>query len=591
MKHRALACLLITIALLPPSLSAHPLDDVYRKHSNFAENAPPGVLLRRMSLQIRGVIPTAEEVRAFESANPDTRNELFAARFLRDADYAHYWSGVLGSMLRARSDQRDAPYDAYQAWLAKSLHENRSYRQMVRDLITAKGSVDQNAAGLFYLRDNADPLEAAEYVSRVFYGRRLSCARCHDHPTDPNYKRRDFYGLASFFSQTFVRKNKLDEIPWNRREDLPVDARKKYEDEMRRLRAQMNWDKLSDAQRKKLREQNELPFAQIDVLPELGLRFPHTDDSPGGDLVKPVYPDGKPAIIEAGADRREVLAKWLTAKTNDRFRKVIINRIWTRLMGWSFFTPLDDWGPETKIRSPEILDHLDAVFVEKDYRIKDLILYIVTSDAYRRRSPAPGESVNGDESALASFPPSRMDYAQLFNSMLRGTNNASVPHVWERSATTSLDLTGQGALKQAVKDNKAGFTNACEVPKPVHSSTFLSIFGAGRREDVDDDEIRPDIDQVLALMNGQLTSRIWREYGDPNKNSFILQEFERTKRMDDLFDTIYVSLLSRHPSEKEKAGLQRVFSSRFEAQGGFQRDQVQDLVWSILQSREFIHIY
>jgi hypothetical protein len=61
--------------------------------------------------------------------------------------------------------------------------------------------------------------------------------------------------------------------------------------------------------------------------------------------------------------------------------------------------------------------------------------------------------------------------------------------------------------------------------------------------------------------------------------------------MDDLFDTIYVSLLSRHPSEKEKAGLQRVFSSRFEAQGGFQRDQVQDLVWSILQSREFIHIY
>jgi hypothetical protein len=544
-----------------------------------------------MSLQIRGVIPRAEEVRSFETADPKTRNEEFAARFLRDPDYAHYWSEVLGSMLRVRTDQWGAPYDAYRSWLAQALHENRSYRQMVRDLITAKGPVDQNPAAVFYLRDNADPLEAAEYVSRVFYGRRLSCARCHDHPTDPGYKRRDYYGLASFFSQTYIRKNKLDDIPWNRREDLPEDARKKFDERRNSFFKSMNWDKLSNAERNRIREQNELPFAEVNVAPEMGLRFPHTDDKPGGDLVKPVYPDGKPAIIEAGADRREVLAKWLTAKTNDRFRKVIINRIWTRLMGWSFFTPLDDWGPETKIRAPEILNHLDAVFVEKDYRLKDLIFYIVTSDAYQRRAPAPGDSVKGEDLAIVHFPPSRMDYAQLFNSMLRGTNNASVPHVWERRYTISMDLTGQGALKRPVKDSKAGISNACEVAKPAHSSTFLNIFGAGRREDVDDDEIRPDIDQVLALMNGQLTSRIWREYGDPNKNSFIVQEFERTKRMDDLFDTIYISLLARHPSEKEKQGLKRIFSSRFESQSGFQRDQVQDLVWSILQSHEFIHVY
>ncbi|MCB1317587.1 MAG: DUF1553 domain-containing protein, partial [Leptospiraceae bacterium] len=546
---------------------------------------------------IRGVLPTVSEIQEFEKSPPENRVAAFAVRFLRDPDAAHYWALQYGSALRSREDQRGTEYGSYFEYLARSFHENKPYNKMVAEMILATGDTAENPAANFYLRDDADPLQVAEYVGRVFYGERLACARCHDHPFNSEFSRRDYYGFAAFFSQVYVKKRY--EIEWLGRERLehfPADYRKEYEEKRNDWNRNV-WNKMNQQQKQAWQRENKLEYYKVAYEPMLALRFPHTDDQPGGDLVEPQFPDGTRALVDEGEDRRRVFVRWLTSQRNDRFRKVMINRVWTELMGWSFFTPLDDWNPNTRLRHPEILEHLDQVFLEREYRIKDLIFYIVTSDAYARRAPRPGDADAGSD--VAYFRPQRINADQLLNSMLRGTQTQQIAHVYERAAQVDtesgddirrrINLEGMGELKSPQK-NVRDLTNACEVPRPAHERTLLAMFGAGPRLDVDDDSHEPTIDQVLALLNGNTTYQLVSNYG--GDDSWIRRDFNQHKDMLVTLDNIYLALLGRHLSSEEKEQFTGMISSRYQRQeDDFNRELTQDIVWSILNSQEFIHLY
>ena len=570
----------------------HPLDGLYNKLAGQGlQSAEPHAQLRRLSLQIRGVIPTAKEVAEFEGMPASTRLETFAIRFLKDPDYAHYWGILFGSMLREKMGRKDrVPEGSYFKYISKSLHDNKPYNVFVKEMLTATGNAEKNPAANFYLRDEADPLEIAEYVGRVFYGRRFSCARCHDHPFDENITRRDYYGMAAFFSQTWVKKRKDEFVPRQRIQNMSTKDKKEYERKMKDWRREV-WSKMSKEQRKNYWKKSRLKYYEVHVEKKLGIRFPYSDDAPGGDIVKPKLPDGKRIIIDEDDDRREVFAKWLTNTKNARFRKVIVNRIWTRMMGWSFFTPLDDWGPKTKIQGEEILNHLEQVFLQKNYRIKDLILYIVTSQAYFRASPAPGASKV--DSPIVHFQPKRLDAYQLFNSILRGTETVSIKWIGERRAyikTGKVDLRGLGKLKAPKPGWSNQLTNACEVRAPMHKGSFLSVFGAGDRQNVDDDNNSLSIDQILTLLNGNVANQLTNKYA--KKESRILRDYEKHKNMIRSMNEVYMYLLSRPMTPEEMKQMERFSKSKLAGRGRwFQRGLLQDLAWSVINSQEFIHVY
>ncbi len=581
----------LMLALAPGAASAeHALDTVYRQVTGTAlKTAAPETVLRRMSLGLRGVIPTLTETRQFRE-NP--RREAMAVRFLKDPEYAQYQAILLGEVLRERTNDRGTKYASYYEFLSRSLHANKPYNQMVSEMITATGSPDTNPAVNFYLRDDADPLQIAEYVGRAFYGRRFSCARCHDHPFDRSFTRRDYYGLAAFFSQAWVRREREGAfVPRNRREDFPEADRKQYEQKEREWR-QTNYDKLSEDQRKKWREQNQLQYVALAIEPKLGIRFPFSDNAQGGDIIRPKFPGGDKPFLEEGEDRRKVFARWLTAQENDRFRKVFINRVWTALMGWSFFTPLDDWTPETKIVGEPILNHLDRVFLREDYRVKELMFHIVTSDAFARQSPPPG---GAGGNALAYHVPRRMNPTQLFNSLLRGTHMQRIGGLNERAVAAGpgpaaeLNLTGEGSLKGPVEKNRE-ITNACEVPRPAQYNSFLSVFGEGERDEVDGYDPTPTVDQVLALLNGNVSTQVWRGAGA--KDAFFAREYAQYKDMNRVFQAVFESLLSRPMSQAEGDLLTANLSTKFQRrEPGFEGALVEDLVWSIVNSQEFLHIH
>ena len=106
-------------------------------------------------------------------------------------------------------------------WLRDSIAANKPYDKFVRELITAEGSCAENAPANFW-RTLPDANEAGEATVQVFFGVRLLCARCHDHPFE-KWVQTDYYGLTAFFSQ-------VNKKAGSRREDLVIfrDDRGRY---------------------------------------------------------------------------------------------------------------------------------------------------------------------------------------------------------------------------------------------------------------------------------------------------------------------------------------------------------------------------
>ncbi|TGM47184.1 DUF1553 domain-containing protein [Leptospira biflexa] len=575
--------------------AVHPLDQMYVKISPNIEKSDKKTIYRRLSLQLRGVIPNVNEWKELEHSKEETL-ESFVVSFLKQPEFAEYWGSKFGAMLRDKSKGRKIPTGAFFLYLASSLHANKPYDVLVTEMITSTGSVKESPQTMFYIRDGADPLQTAEYVGRLFYAKRVACARCHDHPYISDFTRRDYYALAAFFSQQYFRDGSweanrygktLSYVPRELEVHLPMEDQKNLQDKNNEWNRE-NWNKWTDEQRKDYQKKHELEFATLFYEPKLGLRFPHTDDAPGGDLVRPKFLDGKEAKLKVGEDRRKMFASWLTDKSNDRFRKVIINRVWTELMGWSFFTPLDDWNEDTVVQGEEILNHLDAYFLANKLKIKELILYIVTSNAYGRTVTT--QTANHDP--IRYFSPQRLDSDQLLNSLIRVSDLQKMGNIRERNLSffTNLigqkpyDLTGTGKIRIPI-DNLKEFTNAVEVERPAPYHSILAVFGSGQRVDIADDISELTIEQMLTLMNGRVVGKLVWDFG--NNQSLVKAEFDQTKSMNQVIQNVYFRLLGRFPTNGE---WEKIKSYQTKPDTVFDKDLLQDIFWALLNSQEFQHI-
>ncbi|TGM01902.1 DUF1553 domain-containing protein [Leptospira jelokensis] len=575
--------------------AVHPLDILYRKISPNIELADKKTTFRRLSLHLRGTIPNVQEWKELENSNEENY-ESYVVNFLKQPEFAEYWGTKLGSMLRDKSKGKKIPTGSFFQYLASSLHANKPYDVLVTEMITSTGTVKESPQTMFYIRDGADPLQTAEYVGRLFYAKRVACARCHDHPYISDFTRRDYYALAAFFSQQYFRDGSWEPnrygktfsyVPRELEVHLPMEDQKSLQDKNNEWNRE-NWNKWTDEQRKEYQKKHELEFTTLYYEPKLGLRFPHTDDAPGGDLVRPKFLDGKEAKLKPGEDRRKVFAVWLTDKSNDRFRKVIINRVWTELMGWSFFTPLDDWNEDTVVQGEEILNHLDSYFLANKLKLKELILYIVTSNAYKRSVTTQ----LGKEDSIQFFPPQRLDSDQLLNSLIRVSDLQKLGNIRERNLSfftnlmgqKSYDLTGTGKVRIPL-DNLKEFTNAVEVERPAPYHSLLAVFGSGQRVDISDDISELTIEQMLTLMNGRVVGKLVWDFG--SNQSLVKAEFDEKKSMNQVVQNLYFRLLGRFPTKGE---WEKIKSYQVKPDNVFDKDLLQDIFWALLNSQEFQHI-
>lgn len=325
--------------------------------------------LRRVSLDLVGVIPTYDETVAFlDSKDADRRTRLID-RLLADPRFAQHQADVWDLILFGRNppgfdtDKRDG----FQAWLRKQFAQNVPYNVWVRELLRAEGNSVDNGA-LYYVQYRNAPEDASEAISQTFLGVQLHCARCHDHPVE-DWKQRDFYGMAAFLAR-------LEVVSVGKKDNLTM-----YAIGERNLGDIQFTGPAKDQQPGKKGEPVPPKFLQ------------------GQALVEPALPTGfKEARFEANKvpppprfSRKDQLADWITKPDNPYFARAIANRLWGQYLGRGPVQPVDNLSPANRPSHPELLDKLTAALVAHQFDLKWYIRELVSSRTYQLSSAGTGE--------------------------------------------------------------------------------------------------------------------------------------------------------------------------------------------------------
>ncbi|MGE3808727.1 MAG: DUF1549 domain-containing protein, partial [Gemmataceae bacterium] len=289
--------------------------------------------VRRAYMDVCGILPTAEEVKKFlDDKAADKRAKLIDA-LLDRPEYADYWTLKWADVLRSnRKTINVKGVFGYQQWLRSHIYDNDGIDQIVRELITANGNTFTNPPANYY-RIARDPQNLAESTAQLFFGIRMQCAKCHNHPFE-RWTQDDYYSFAAFFARVKQRK-------------APVPPGGNGKDDL----------------------------AEVIYTERSGeVTQPRTNK-----VMAPKFMGGAIANVPPGTSRLEVLADWLTAGENPFFAKSVSNRIWFHLMGRGIVEPVDDFRDSNPSANDELLDALAKDFAAHKFDMKYLIRTIMNS--------------------------------------------------------------------------------------------------------------------------------------------------------------------------------------------------------------------
>ncbi len=331
--------------------------------------------LRRVSLDLAGHIPPAEEVETFLADTSADKRTRVIDQLLQSDDFDRHFATVWTNLLVGRAESDIADRGGLFAFLRKSFAENRGWDQMVASFVSAEGSIDTNPAANFLVAHlNNEAVPATAITARVFLGTQVQCMQCHNHPFN-DWTQQDFWELNSFFQQTQLTRN---------------DAGKP-------------------------------------VLVSEKSGGPMLFETRSG-LMKAAYPkyEGQAISDDAAVNRRAELAKLFRTGDEPLLATAFVNRLWAQLLGAGFTNPIDDMGPHNPPSHPEALEVLSRAFVASDYDVKKLVKWIASTSAYARTS-AFNESNAVDDPEAGEAPlfsrvyPKPMTVEQVYDSLVIAT--------------------------------------------------------------------------------------------------------------------------------------------------------------------------
>lgn len=329
-----------------------------------APTASDAQFLRRVHLALIGRIPSAAQVRAFLADSAPDKRAAMIDRLLAGADCNRHLATWFDAMLMERRPDQTVPSAEWRKYLESSFAAGKPYNELAREILTAEGADPAlRPAAKFVLDRAVEPIALTRDVGRLFFGRDLQCAQCHDHPLIDSYRQAEYFGLYSFFSRS---------------SRFPADlAATGY---------------IADA-----------PAGEVTFTSVFKKSVTHTSlpQVPGGPVVRdPAVPAGGEYIV-APADkvrpvpvysRRLQLAASVWTGRNEPFNRNIVNRLWSLMMGIGLVEPLDLHHAENPPSHPAVLDLLATEFVAMDYDVKSLLREMALTRAFQRAMdpPQPG---------------------------------------------------------------------------------------------------------------------------------------------------------------------------------------------------------
>ncbi|MEX2026857.1 MAG: DUF1549 domain-containing protein, partial [Pirellulaceae bacterium] len=356
--------------------------------------------IRRIYLDLTGMIPRAAEVRAFlADASPDKRAKLID-QLLTAPEYPRHMATVFDVMWMERRRDQHVKDPEWQKYLLDSFAANKPYDQLAREVLSSDGTDPATRpAAKFVLDRETEPNLLARDVGRIFFGKDLQCAQCHDHPLIDDYYQADYHGLLAFFSRTanFVGKD-------DKKKNLPAVL-------MDAADGEVNFQSVFD------------PAAKGNTLPKV----------PGGKQVE--EPRFKPAEAYVVAPAKEVrhVPKYsrraqLAAQIgpqNRPFNRNIANRLWAQMMGRGLVEPVDLHHSANPPTHPQLLEMLADEFVAMKYDVRAFLRELALSQTYQRSIDLPTDLVAQGTALAAQVAALEEQQKQLAASAAATTEAAS----------------------------------------------------------------------------------------------------------------------------------------------------------------------
>ncbi len=359
--------------------------------------ASPAVLLRRLHLDLTGLIPTQDEAQVFFAAwkkDPAKAYDALVERLLASPHFGEYWGrhwldlaryadsdGYLGDTARVwawiyrdwviEAINRDLPYDQFAIeQLAGDLLPNRTLEQKIATGFHRNTMRNTEAGVDKELYRTKEVVDRVNTTGAVFLGLTLGCAECHDHKHDP-VSQKEFYQLYSFFNNAAESSAEVPMTP-----ELEIYAKANLSSKDKKKKQQPELKALARIFRE--RDKDKLT-THIHIRGEY---------SRPGEAVTP----GTPAILHPFNSQNKIpnrldLAQWLFDEENPLTARVAANRVWQNLFGIGIVMTSDDFGTEgSRPTHPELLDWLASEYRRLGWSRKDLIRLIVHSATYRQSS-------------------------------------------------------------------------------------------------------------------------------------------------------------------------------------------------------------
>ena len=479
--------------------------------------------LRRIHLDLTGKIPTPEEVLDFLKDGSSNKRQRKIRELLGSAAYLDYWTGLWVNWLIGRREDGDDQRIGLTYWVRDALTTNMPLNEFVQELIAADGELRDNGAGNYILRYDQSPTVLTSHTTRLFLGLPMQCAECHDHKTEM-WTQEDYYGIAAFFSG----------IESQRKGDIQTTDMVGNERRMDNFLITNKAENTIWVER--LRKQ-----------------------------VRPHFLDGS-EYEGSLLKKREALAQWITDKANPYFSQAIVNRIWKHFMGRAFVEPVDGFGEENQPTNPELLKSLANDFVMHGYDLQHLMRTILNSETYQRTSQT-NENNKDDQLYYSHAYVKPLSAEQFFHSLLQATD-------FER-----LQQVRMGGMKKQGGEDREGMLRRLEQMKREHLKKFLFLLDNGEMEEIE--AFNGTIPQALMMINGNMVndSASHEEYG-----SFVNYVLEKWREPNDRMEYIYLNVLSRLPTAKEKTYFRRYLERSLYRNKNL---AYEDLYWVLLNSAEF----
>ncbi len=323
------------------------------------------VFLRRVTLDLVGLLPTVEQLDAFlADKSPDKREKAIRRLLADEIGYADHWLTFWNDLLR--NDYTGTGFitggrKQIRGWLYEALVANMPFDGFVRELIAPPTAASRGYIDGIKWRGEVSAgqmleIQFAQSVSQSFLGINLKCASCHDSFID-RWKLDEAYGLAAIYATRPLEIHRCDK---------PVGRQ-----------AKASW-----------------------LFPEIGQVDPTADRE----------------------TRLKQLADLMVHPQNGRTMRTIVNRLWGQLMGRGLVHPLD--AMQTEPWNADLLDQLAVHLMDNGHDLKAVLELIATSEAYQSASETLAQEESGSGYVYRGPRARRMTAEQFLDSLWQLTGAA-----------------------------------------------------------------------------------------------------------------------------------------------------------------------